>query len=222
MDTDEFDLLSAIWIMACNDENELITYEGIRDRLNPNCDVETLIQRHRELFRPVGERRLAKWKESLKKKESPLPGWILRRGTEEAQIKAIDALSVKDVFRSQFRAVPTSTASTTGFEPSDRSQIQIIEWGLQHLDRRRKAKLEAEDLALKTQDLALKTQDLALKTQDLAVKTQDLSVKTKDLAVKTKDLTSKYLSIWLVFGVALANIIVSVILKFVVKCGDSD
>ncbi len=31
---DDHDLLSAIWVMACNDENPIITFQGLRYRLN--------------------------------------------------------------------------------------------------------------------------------------------------------------------------------------------
>lgn len=31
---DGFDILSAVWLFACNDENPIITYEGLRHRLN--------------------------------------------------------------------------------------------------------------------------------------------------------------------------------------------
>ena len=43
---DVFGILSATWILACNDKSEIMTYEGIRHRLNlPNdFDVKELIR----------------------------------------------------------------------------------------------------------------------------------------------------------------------------------
>ena len=50
---DVFDILSATWILACNDENPIMTYEGIRYRLNlpKDYDIRKLIQSRGELFR---------------------------------------------------------------------------------------------------------------------------------------------------------------------------
>ena len=50
-ETDVFDILSATWILASNDENEIITYEGIKNRLNlpANYNVKEIIQSRRAL-----------------------------------------------------------------------------------------------------------------------------------------------------------------------------
>lgn len=94
-----------------------------------------------------------------------LPQWIRDLPNAEAQRRAIETLSSEDVFRSQFRA----------HRGSDRSPIEIISWGLQHLDRLRKANLEAREAAAKSWQM------------------------------------------WLVFGVGVLNVVVTVILKFVGK-----
>ena len=51
---EELDLVSAIWILASNDETSLITYRGIQYRLDlPTAfDIKALIARRPELFRP--------------------------------------------------------------------------------------------------------------------------------------------------------------------------
>ncbi|MDZ7380003.1 MAG: hypothetical protein ONB06_11745, partial [candidate division KSB1 bacterium] len=50
---DIFDVLSATWVFACNDENPIITYEGIRQRLNlsTSFDITSLVQSRGDLFR---------------------------------------------------------------------------------------------------------------------------------------------------------------------------
>jgi hypothetical protein len=141
MDNDDLDLASAIWILASNDETHLITYEGIRHRLSlpKEFDVRGLIKRRPELFRPgANARTLDEWKVKLRDGKS-LPSWI-RELPDETRLRTIENLSADDVFRSQFRA----------HRESPRSPIEIISWGLQHLDRLRKAKLEAKEATAKS------------------------------------------------------------------------
>ncbi len=133
--SDEFDILSAIWILACNDENSIITYEGIRYRLGlpDNYDVKALVQARGELFRPrVLQSRLEKWQRDMLSGRQ-LPSWIRDKEDEADRKRTIESLTPEHVFRSQFRA-------EQGAPPTE---IQIIDWGLQHLDRLRKANLEA-------------------------------------------------------------------------------
>jgi hypothetical protein len=160
-DLEELDLLSAVWILASNDENHLLTFEGVRERLalSAQYDVRTLVLKRRELFRPnapPGE--LEEWKNAMRA-GSRLPAWI-RQLDEPAQRQAIDALSDKDVFRSQLR--PGRNAPV--------SSIQVVSWGLEHLDRIRKSRIAA------------------------------------------RDATAKSWQMWLVFGIGVANIVVSIVL----------
>lgn len=53
---------------------------------------------------------------------------------------AIDALNQKDVFRSQFRAS----------RGAPKSQVEIVSWGLEHIDRLRKSKIAARDASAKS------------------------------------------------------------------------
>jgi hypothetical protein len=53
--------------------------------------------------------------------------------------RRINALSSNDIFRSQFRAA----------KDAEKSQMEIIKWGLEHLDRLRKARAEARDASAK-------------------------------------------------------------------------
>jgi len=139
---DVFDILSAAWILACNDENEIITYEGIKYRLNlpDNYNVKALIQSRGELFRRgVPRYRLKEWKEDMLA-ERHLPSWILEIEEPSARKQAIEALTPDDVFRSQFRAE----------KDAPRAPVEIIDWGLQHIDRLRKASIEAREQSAKS------------------------------------------------------------------------
>ena len=144
---DDHDLLSAIWVMASNDENPIITYEGIRYRLNvpDHCNVEELVDSRPELFRHgVSQTRLDEWKNEMMAGKQ-LPSWVRVKGDEAAHQQTIQALSVNDVFRSQFR-------TKRGAPQSD---IDTIKLGLEHLDRLRKGELEARDAGIKSWQLWL-------------------------------------------------------------------
>jgi len=166
MDSDELDLLSAIWILASNDENHIISYEGVRHRLAlpAHVDIKEMVRRRPELFRPAASpAELNEWKVKMRDGKF-LSSWIRALPNGE-KTRAIESLSVEDVFRSQFRA----------HRGSERSPIEIISWGLNHLDRLRKAKLEA------------------------------------------REVTAKSWQMWLVFGVAAANVVITIIFKLLGK-----
>jgi hypothetical protein len=138
---DDFDILSAIWILACNDENPMITYEGITYRLGlpPEFDVKGLVRGRGEMFRAkVPDRRLAAWKQQLRAGRHQ-PSWLKDIGDPELRRQRIDALTHHDAFRSQFRAE----------EGAQRSPIEVLEWGLEHIDRLRKAAAEDQEGRLK-------------------------------------------------------------------------
>ena len=139
---DVFGILSAAWILACNDENPIITYEGIRHRLNLplNYDVKTLIQSQGELFRRgVPVHRLNEWKKEMFA-ERHLASWIRDIENLSARKQAIEALTPDDIFRCQFRAERNAP----------RAPVEIIDWGLKHIDRLRKASIEAREQSAKS------------------------------------------------------------------------
>lgn len=141
-DLEEFDLISAIWILASNDENHLVTFEGIQERLglDKGFDVKHLVLKRRELFRPnapPGE--LEEWQNSMRE-GSRLPTWIKIIPEREKRLAAIDGLSQEDVFRSQFRAS----------KGAPKSQVEIVSWGLEHIDRLRTSKIAARDASAKS------------------------------------------------------------------------
>lgn len=141
-DLNKLDLISAVWILASNDENHLITYEGIRERLGlaADFDVKGLILQRRELFRPgapPGE--LEDWQDSMRK-GSRLPNWIKLIEDDMERLSVIDRMSSNDVFRSQFRAGRGSAKS----DPS------VLSWGLDYVDRIRKSKIASEEASVKS------------------------------------------------------------------------
>lgn len=132
---DDIDIVSAIWVMASNDENPMITYEGIRYRMGlpDSYDVRGLVRKKPELFRHgVSSSRLANWKNQMRIGKS-LPSWIREIENPQERTSIIDSLATSDIFRSQFRTEADSP----------RSSLEVIDWGLQHIDRLRKARTEA-------------------------------------------------------------------------------
>ncbi len=119
------DTLPAIWILSCNDENPIITYKGIAARIGiTEADAQRLVGAHRELFRPgMRPHRLSSWKERMKAGKG-LPGWLLEIVDPVERTKMIDALSPDDVFRNQFRVE----------DGAPKCSIEIINWGLNHID----------------------------------------------------------------------------------------
>jgi hypothetical protein len=126
--------------MASNDENPIITYKGITYRLglDPKIDIKKLVQSRGDLFRMgVPSRWLAEWELDMRK-GLRLPTWIRDAENEADRNKMIDELSADDVFRSQFRAE----------HDAERSDIEIISWGLNHIERLRKASHESKQKSI--------------------------------------------------------------------------
>jgi hypothetical protein len=137
----DLDVLSATWILSCNDENPIITYKGISSRLNlpDTFDVRKLVQSRRELFRPgILRSRLDAWKERMKNGRG-IPGWISEIEDKTARDKVIDDLTQDDVFRNQFRTQ----------DGAPKCSIEIMDWGLNHIDRLRKSRADERETRLK-------------------------------------------------------------------------
>jgi hypothetical protein len=142
LEVDTFDVLSAAWVMACNDENSMITYESIRSRLNlsQSFDIKGLIHRRADLFRrTVPTSRLETWKHDMRAGKRS-PAWIREITEDDLRRKTIDELTTQDVFRSQFRAE----------DAAPKSSLEVMDWGLQHIDRLRKASYEAREKSAKS------------------------------------------------------------------------
>lgn len=137
-ETDIFDILSAIWILACNDENPIITFGSVSYRLNlpADFDVEALIRSRADLFRMgVPENRILEWKDIMSKGKH-IPSWIKDIDDEDARNEVINSLSGNSAFRSQFRVE----------KDAEKAPIEVIEWGLQHINRLRLANLESQTM----------------------------------------------------------------------------
>jgi hypothetical protein len=134
---DYFDTLSAIWILACNDENPIITYRGLTYRMGlpESFGVRSMVLGRRELFRAgVVRSRMDAWKKRMKQGAS-LPVWISETASAQEREAEIDDLTPDDVFRSQFRIE----------DGAPKSPIEIIDWGLAHIERLRKASVERRE-----------------------------------------------------------------------------
>lgn len=141
LEPDVFDILSATWVFASNDENSIVTYQGLKYRLDldPTFDIRALVKKRTDLFRlRIPPSQLAAWKEEMKQNRR-LPVWIAAlRGQE--RLDAIDRISGDDGFRSQFR--------TENRAP--RSDLEILKWGLAHIESLRKAHYDAREGAAKS------------------------------------------------------------------------
>lgn len=138
IDPGTFDVLAAAWVMACNDDEAIMTYESILYRLNLPADynVRIIIKSRAELFRQnASHENLDKLKARWRASRQNMPSWIRAKKAQDEIDRTIDELTVEDVFRSQFRAK----------FGSERSEITIIEWGLNHIDRLRRANYEARE-----------------------------------------------------------------------------
>jgi len=138
---DDLDILSAVWILSCNDENPSITYEGVKFRLSlpPGYNIRSLIDSRGELFRKkVPSKRLEEWKTKMLVGKH-LPSWIKNVNNDTEREKIIKSLTEYDVFRNQFRTEYNAA----------KTPVEILDWGLQHIDRLRTAKIENREIRFK-------------------------------------------------------------------------
>jgi hypothetical protein len=138
---DDFGLLSAIWILSCNDQIPYMTYEGIKQRLGlpREYDVRILIAGHGELFRArVPNERLNKWKAEMLAGQR-FPSWIREKADLLERRAAIEGLTPEDLFRNQFR--------TEADAP--RADLEVIRWGLEHVESLRSAQAESQEAKVK-------------------------------------------------------------------------
>ncbi len=131
---DSFDVLNAAWVISCNDQNPMISYEGLIDR-NLGVSISTLkeiISQKRELFRPyVSSKQLKSWREKMLKllnedDELNIPIW-LKKIEVNKRIDKVNSLKNEDFFRCQFRIN----------KDADTVPTEIIQWGLNHIESMR-------------------------------------------------------------------------------------
>jgi hypothetical protein len=178
-DPDSFDILSAIWIMTNRDEQPLMFYGDVAYRLERSEDeMKDLVEGQKELFRlglPKG--RLNEWKcnklvqAGFPAEEAPeewqcskynlqpgktFPAWLDEKTGQKKELgqvrNALNEIGEDDIFRSQWRLRKDDPAAPQG----------IIEWGLAYLDRRRKARLEAQKADLETLEVNIRKRHIWL------------------------------------------------------------
>jgi hypothetical protein len=103
-------------------------------------EVEKLVRGRSELFSTIISRQwLKEWKDWVK--TGHYPRYIIDNYSDKtSRDAAIDGINVDHVFRSQFRTHSKQ-------EPCD---IEHISWGIEHIDRLRKANMEAKEQRLAT------------------------------------------------------------------------
>jgi hypothetical protein len=84
-------------------------------------------------------RRLETWKQDMRSGKR-IPSWIREISEHTLRSKTIDEITPDDAFRSQFRAG----------DAAPKSSLEIIDWGLQHIDRLRKSSYEAREKSAKS------------------------------------------------------------------------
>lgn len=131
---EEFDVLSSVWIMANNDDDSLMFYESVKNRLglHSKYQLKEIITKRSELFRrKISKHRLdllkIKWHAECAKAHPKMPSFIFRLDTAQERTDLIDSITEDDIFRSQFRVK----------DDAPKADIEIIDWGIKHIERLR-------------------------------------------------------------------------------------
>ena len=140
-DLDELNIIPAIWVLSSIDQNPMMTYRGIRYRLDlpEGYPLREAVQKRPDPFRlGVPKSHLDATTKEWRKDTSKLPAWLVAL-EPDAREEAINALKPADTFRSQFRIE----------KRAERSPLEIVTWGLEHIDSLRKAGLEEREANMK-------------------------------------------------------------------------
>ena len=138
---DESGLISAIWILSCNDKKSLMLYKSVKHRLGlpDSYKLEELLKKYGELFRlRIPKSALEIWKEEMVNGENR-PSYIIEIKDKTQREREINSIESEAGFRSQFRAEPDSPIS----------DITIINWGLEYIERLRKSATEKDEIKWK-------------------------------------------------------------------------
>lgn len=144
VDIDRYGVLAAIWVLSCIDKEPIMLFASTEDRLSlpPDFGLRSLIKSKPELFRVgVPSQRLEKWRE--RRTPETLPRYIRNMKDSARREQTLKELTVDDLFRSQFRTLPDA----------QKSPIEVIDWGLQHIERLRKAEAESREELLKKRQM---------------------------------------------------------------------
>jgi|GEM_PF-1473593 len=134
-----FDILTAVWILSNNDDNPIMLYDSLNKRLSipSTIDLKKMVLSRRELFRPgVKKSELEKKKINWKSNHN-IPEYLLEFSDEQRK-KIINEITEADVFRSQFRIG----------EKTDKTSIETINWGLNHIEKIRQYRIEKQNESL--------------------------------------------------------------------------
>lgn len=177
-DVDEFALVSAVWILACNDPYAIMTFGFIKERLQiKESLLKIIITDYKALFTDVPATWVEDWQHKLANdvflykylstdesdkqnfydtyislkfiqkdivdklkdrknfKIQQLPSRIANKSRIEDKFNAIENISVKNTFMSQFRLSPIA-------EPSP---IEILKWGLEYIEKHREIKKDIKE-----------------------------------------------------------------------------
>lgn len=153
---DELSKVAAIWILASTDENPIITFKSVIERVGYENENEVLnvILKYRELFRHKAQTsQLDKLKNQWRSQQNTdiLPTWLQNKTTEDKE-RLIDEVSRDTVFRSILRTNYSAPKSSQG----------SIDWGLRHIDSLRKIESDKTDKRFRNYHLVLTTVSLAV------------------------------------------------------------
>jgi hypothetical protein len=118
--------LFATWILACNDEQPIIFYKSLAERLgcDNTDDLREMVKNHRELFRPMKEATLNKYKKHYMDKPHCFPK-VLNTNNESVE-DAWRHITTEDAFTSQFRRKPDEKKSSD----------DLRDWGVNYIQKR--------------------------------------------------------------------------------------
>ena len=129
---DDYDVLTAVWILSCQDEVPLMSYENSALRIGvPVDELRQTIARHISLFRPGATQSQLDERKKHLLQANRFPRY-LRELSPEARLVKINAMTRADFFRNIFR--------TEADAP--RPPLEVLEWGLDYIDRLRNARQE--------------------------------------------------------------------------------
>src|SRR5215467_10652054 len=113
---EQWDTLSAVWVMSCDDKFPIMTYAGLRSRVTlAEDEVRKLVGSRGELFRPISERERERHPKTRKadmisdmesSTEDHTPRWILDIFDPAERRRTIEELHTRDAFINQFRRAP--------------------------------------------------------------------------------------------------------------------
>lgn len=137
-DSKKWGNLLSIWIKASNDEQPIMFYKSCNQNLDFKSveEVKQLISNNRELFRPLSQKTLDKYKDYYRGHIDQFPNNLVN--VNEEPIQVVEGLNRDCGFTSQFRRKPDD----------QKSPKETIEMGVNYISK----KWELEVNSLETRD----------------------------------------------------------------------